>query len=64
MIALKIEKVKEMLVLEGLTLTEIAYALNYSSVAHLSHQFKKATGLTASHFKKLRSIRRLTIQSL
>jgi AraC-like DNA-binding protein len=64
MIALKIEKVKEMLVLEGLTLTEIAYQLNYSSVAHLSHQFKKATGLTASHFKKLRSIRRLTIQSL
>lgn len=63
-IALKIEKVKELLVLEGLTLTEIAYRLQYSSVAHLSHQFKKATGLTASHFKKLRSIRRITIQSL
>lgn len=63
-IALKIEKVKELLVLEGLTLTEIAYKLRYSSVAHLSHQFKKATGLNASHFKKLRSVRRITIQSL
>ncbi len=64
MIALKIEKVKEMLVVDGLTLTEIAYKLNYSSVAHLSHQFKKATGLPASHFKKLKSVRRLTIQGL
>ena len=64
MIALKIEKVKEMLVIDGLTLTEIAYKLNYSSVAHLSHQFKKATGLPASHFKKLKNLRRLTIQKL
>ncbi|MFT3680769.1 MAG: helix-turn-helix domain-containing protein [Ferruginibacter sp.] len=64
MIALKIEKVKEMLVLEDLTLTEIAYKLNYSSVAHLSNQFKKVTGLPASHFKKLREIRRTTIQKL
>ena len=64
MIALKIEKVKEMLVVDGLTLTQIAYKLNYSSVAHLSHQFKKVTGLPATHFKKLKSIRRLTIQGL
>ncbi len=64
MISLKIEKVKEMLVIDGLTLTEIAYKLNYSSVAHLSHQFKKATGLPASHFKKLKMVRRLTIQNL
>ena len=64
MIALKIEKVKEMLVLEDLTLTEIAYKLHYSSVAHLSNQFKKVTGLPASHFKKLRQIRRLAIQEL
>lgn len=64
MIALKIEKVKEMLVIDGLTLTEIAYKLNYSSVAHLSQQFKKSTGLPASHFKKLKTLRRLTIQHL
>lgn len=63
-ISLKIEKVKEMLVLDDLTLTQIADKLNYSSVAHLSTQFKKVTGLPASHFKKLRAIRRNTIQSL
>lgn len=63
-IALKIEKVKEMIVLEDLTLKEIADRLNYSSVAHISSQFKKVTGLPASHFKKLRSIRRKTIQDL
>ncbi|MES2849514.1 MAG: AraC family transcriptional regulator [Bacteroidota bacterium] len=63
-INLKIEKVKEMLVLEDLTLTQIADKLNYSSVAHLSSQFKKVTGLPASHFKKLRSTRRKTIQDL
>lgn len=63
-IALKIEKVKELLVLEDLTLTQIAHQLNYSSVAHLSTQFKKVTGLSASHFKKLRTIRRKTIQDL
>ena len=64
MIGIKIEKVKEMLVLDGLTLSEIAHKLNYSSVAHLSHQFKKVTGLPASHFKKLRDTRRMTIQEL
>jgi len=63
-IGLKIEKVKEMLVLEDNTLSQIADKLNYSSVAHLSNQFKKVTGLPASHFKKLRSIRRKTIQDL
>lgn len=63
-INLKIEKTKEMLVLEDLTLTQIADKLNYSSVAHLSAQFKKVTGLSASHFKKLRAIRRNTIQAL
>ena len=50
----KIEKVKELLVYDELSLTEIAYRLNYSSVAHLSNQFKKMTGLTPSHFKKLK----------
>ncbi len=64
MINLKIEKAKEMLVIDGLTLTEIADKLNYSSVSHLSAQFKQVAGLPASHFKKLKTIRRKTIQSL
>lgn len=63
-ISLKIEKVKELLVLEGFTLTQAADKLNYSSVAHLSNQFKKVTGLPASHFKRLGEIRRKTIQDL
>jgi len=54
----KIEKVKELLVYDELNLTEIAYKLHYSSVAHLSNQFKKMTGLTPSHFKNLKHKRR------
>ena len=57
-IAHKIERVKELIVYDELNLTEISYLLNYSSVAHLSNQFKKVTGLTPSHFKKLRHKRR------
>jgi YesN/AraC family two-component response regulator len=53
----KIEKVKELLVYDELNLTEIAYKLHYSSVAHLSNQFKKMTGLTPSHFKNLKNKR-------
>ncbi len=60
----KIEKVKELLVYDELTLTEIAYRLQYSSVAYLSNQFKKVTGLTPSHFKKLRPIKRKAIDKL
>lgn len=52
-IAQKIEKVKELLVYDELTLSEIAFRLNYSSVAYLSNQFKKVTGLTPSHFKQI-----------
>lgn len=52
-IAQRIEKVKELLVYDELSLTEIAYKLNYSSVAYLSSQFKKVTGLTPGHFKKI-----------
>ena len=52
-IAQKIEKVKELLVYDELTLSEIAFRLNYSSVAYLSNQFKKITGLTPSHFKRI-----------
>ena len=50
-IAQKIERVKELLVYDELTLSEIAFQLNYSSVAYLSNQFKRVTGLTPSHFK-------------
>lgn len=49
----KIEKVKELIIYDELSLSEIANQLNYSSVAHLSNQFKKVTGLTPSHFKKV-----------
>jgi YesN/AraC family two-component response regulator len=54
----KIERVKELLVYDELNLTEIAYKLHYSSVAHLSNQFKKMTGLTPSHFKNLKNKKR------
>lgn len=63
-ISLKIERVKEMLLLDDLTLAQIADKLNYSSVAHLSSQFKKVTGLPPTHFKKLKVLRRKTIQQL
>lgn len=53
----KIERVKELLVYNELNLTEIAYQMHYSSVSHLSAQFKKVTGLTPSHFKQLRDKR-------
>lgn len=56
-IAHKIERVKELILYEELNLTEISYLLNYSSVAHLSNQFKKVTGLTPSHFKKMKQKR-------
>jgi len=54
----KIEKVKELLVYDELTLSEIAFKMHYSSSAHLSNQFKKITGLTPSHFKSLKIKRR------
>jgi AraC-like DNA-binding protein len=53
-IAQKIEKVKELLVYDELTLSQIAWEMNYSSVSHLSSQFKKVTGLTPSHFRQIR----------
>lgn len=56
-IAHKIERVKELIIYNELNLTEISYLLDYSSVAHLSNQFKKVTGLTPSHFKKLKQKR-------
>ena len=60
MIAHKIERVKELLVYDELNLTEIAYQMHYSSVAHLSAQFKKVTGLTPTHFKKIK-VKRLSM---
>lgn len=57
-LAHKIEKVKELIVYDELNLTEIAEKMHYSSVAHLSNQFKKMTGLTPSHFKHLKHKRR------
>jgi len=54
----KIEKVKELLVYDELSLNEISFQLGYSSVQHLSNQFKKITGLTPSHFKKLKENKR------
>lgn len=54
LIAQKIERVKELLLYHEYTLTEISYRLNYSSVSHLSSQFKKVTGLTPTYYRKLR----------
>jgi AraC-like DNA-binding protein len=56
LISHKIERVKELLVYDGLSLKEISYKMNYSSVAHLCNQFKKITGLTPCHFKKSREV--------
>ncbi|HBZ68003.1 MAG TPA: AraC family transcriptional regulator [Bacteroidales bacterium] len=63
-IAHKIERVKELLIYNELSLTEISYLLNYSSVAHLSYQFKKVTGLTPTYFKQLKEKRRNTLDKV
>ena len=63
-IAQKIEKVKELLVYDELSLSEIAFRLNYSSVAYLSNQFKKVTGLTPSHFKQIREDKRKSLDKV
>lgn len=60
----KVEKVKELLLYEELNLTEIAYRLGYSSVSHLSTQFKKITGLTPSYFKKLKMKRNENLENM
>lgn len=64
MISLKIERVKELLVYDEKTLSEIAFEMGYSSVAHLSGQFKKITGFTPSYFKKLREQNRKSINDV
>lgn len=60
----KIERVKELLVYDQLNLSEIAYLMHYSSVSHLSAQFKKVTGLTPSHFKQIKKKRRNMLDDL
>lgn len=63
-IAQKIEKVKELLMYNELSLSEIAFELNYSSVAYLSNQFKKVTGFTPTYFKHLKDKKRKQIEAL
>ncbi|WP_278034844.1 helix-turn-helix domain-containing protein [Flavobacterium nitratireducens] len=63
-IAQKIERVKELLIYNELSLSEIAFQLNYSSVAHLSNQFKKTTGITPTQFKQLKEKKRKQIDDL
>jgi AraC-like DNA-binding protein len=60
----RIEKVKELLIYDELNLTEISYRLQYSSVAHLSNQFKKVTGLTPSYYKHLKKKRKGNLENL
>jgi AraC-like DNA-binding protein len=60
----KVEKVKELLVYDEMTLNEISYQLRYSSVQHLSHQFKKITGLTPTHFKQIKEKKRKPLDKL
>lgn len=50
----KVERIKELIIYDELSITEIAYMMNYSSVSHLSNQFKKVTGLSPSHFTKMK----------
>jgi len=60
----KIERAKELLLYDELNLTEISYKLNYSSVAHLSNQFKKVTGLSPTHFKQLKDKKRSPLEEI
>lgn len=60
----KIERIKELIIYGELNITEIAYKMNYSSVAHLSAQFKKVTGLAPTHFKQLKNKRRNPIDEI
>ena len=64
MINHKIERVKELIVYDEINLSEIAFKMHYSSVAHLSNQIKKITGLTPSHFKKLKEKKRINLENI
>jgi len=60
----KVERIKELIIYDELSVTDIAWKMNYSSVAHLSNQFKKVTGLSPSHFKQLKDKRRIPVEEL
>lgn len=64
MIAHKIERIKELIIYDELNITEIAHKMNYSSVAHLSNQFKKMTGVTPTYFRQLKDKRRKTFEEI
>ncbi len=64
MISHKVERIKELIMYDELNITEIAWKMNYSSVAHLSNQFKKVTGLTPTHFNQLKDKRRTPIEEV
>lgn len=61
-IAHKVERIKELIMYDELSLTQISYKLNYSSLAHLSNQFKKVTGLTPTYFKQMKHKKRITLE--
>ena len=63
-IAHKIERAKELILYNELSLTQIAFKLHYSSVAHLSNQFKKVTGLTPTYFRKLKHKRLISLENV
>lgn len=64
MISHKVERIKELIIYGELNITEIAWKMNYSSVAHLSNQFKKMTGLSPSHFRQLKNYRRSPLEDV
>jgi len=64
LISHKIERIKELIIYGELNITEIAWKMNYSSVAHLSNQFKKMTGLSPSHFKNMKDKRRSPLEEI
>ena len=63
-IAHKVERIKELLLYDEMNITEISYKLNYSSVAHLSNQFKKITGLTPTFYKQLKHKKRISLENV
>jgi AraC-like DNA-binding protein len=60
----KVERVKELIIYGDLNLTEISYKMHYSSVAHLSNQFKKVTGISPSQFKQLKEKTRIPLEDI
>jgi AraC family transcriptional regulator len=64
LIAQKVERAKELIVYDEMTLSEIAFKLGYSSTAHLSNQFKKVTGLTPTHFKTVGAVKRIPLDEI